>query len=1405
MATADRRIKDIATEIRLTSFVIEELGNVFKSDETKTLISKGALKTADETMKECSDVFAEIDATLKKSKKNTFGRLMLPFRDTKIELLRSHIDKLKDTLTLLLGVLSVAHHVATKKLDRKAKAEAKAQIQELIELKKKSAKKYAESLKNFSISDGSSQTLLDDADAENVDATVQIKAANDEPAPLSVMAIASSINPQTLETCVQHVRSLLDSIETLQQALTNAVDGSDHSTHHQSLIDSYFRARGHLDGVIFRGSPQQDIVTDAQSDVELTKQPALSSRRASTRDGARVKPQVVIDFDTIKPYNQKFDGTDAESPTSDATHTIRTGSPEVTSLSFKRFTLNPQPSSTIQNFSSEGAPDGLEIESLESLFEHNSAASEDASTDDISHDGLISGMGSWNHKTRHSGPQDMSSMTPLRLGPQYERRRGLSSSRLMPSIADTHPNTPNSFRAPTATDLHDQTSGKDVAAKTSETNTPYPAHGSPITELHSYSVVSDGRHGRDNSSESSSGTNPSRSSRILVTSGTENEARLRVDETAPLSLQFNGDMEGRSLQLVPAESGMTDMVVGGNGSRSRRATYRSERDSATSKSRSVIADHKRREAEDVSERSKNANSTSSVMSLISSVGSRNPRLRRSKRIVGSPSGTMSQRSDPNPYFSRTSAQGPAVVQTARTRRQVSAARPRPQSFAGDPSTFWAPGMPAPYPSPAQYGPPPEFSYYQNANSQHTSYCYPNYYAQQRQPLSAQQGPISAYPSTSRRQREYSAPAITQEGQPQYLKRYRQVSVPNTRPSSSQMLAGQYGQQDSEEFSESEYSEDEADEHEVLQQQKRTARALMPPPELRRNQSQRSPALIRATTTQVVEDLEANRPERRQSIMAPVIEAVSRERRRDRERVPTWSAAASKRPSVSRPTPRRPESRSTQSETESRLATIQLGDSGYDQRTSYERDRNRAARDEYYARKQRKKGTSGIIIQERYMPSLPDNDDGSEAGGGEEDDAWSIINPQDNVDLMNRVKEDEKRRKAKLIAEEHMNASRGSDESHADAINKSKRVESVVKNSSSDDTGKDAPAFLPNMASQKHQAQVEDYQSDDDSGQVMAEKFPRRPSPTAQANVRCKRSKDLTVERKPVQHHSKESNPRQSQNSLSRTASMSSKPQRPAHPRSWTITRERRDTEEVECRDPNCTDCGPYTRPPRRQNIAGYPSETMSQRSDPNPYYSTPPVYNGEPALYASHGLAVVETSRQKHRVKRAKIPASPKAIKTELQAPLSDFHELPNMPTSVVEDIDPKEHEGDAQNTTNASPQDQESGRDQEHKDSDVLETLAEQTGASSKTQTQSQAGRKAMKRTLPYITGMRSAGGRPTACSVDANEGSEDETIFSMAHEARRKAPALQSDALEGVARSESGDNFDEVDKLLKEWTTVY
>jgi hypothetical protein len=282
VASADRRVKDIATEVELTSRIIEELGTLFELQETSQLLSQNALNTANKTVRECSSVFTELDAALKKTKKNTLGRLMLPFRESKIELLRRHIDTLKSTLQLLLQVLVHAHQVAAQKLSRQAEAEQREQIKALLQTKKESAKKYEESLRNHSMSDDS--TILDDSEQEDVEGPDETTKHN---VLVTAALIGSNITVSKLEKCVLHIQGLLSDIEALQTALSKESDEAKHSDHHQKAMGSYLQAREHLDS-IFLGNPQ-DSKTAASANEENherietgTGTSARSDQRATT-------------------------------------------------------------------------------------------------------------------------------------------------------------------------------------------------------------------------------------------------------------------------------------------------------------------------------------------------------------------------------------------------------------------------------------------------------------------------------------------------------------------------------------------------------------------------------------------------------------------------------------------------------------------------------------------------------------------------------------------------------------------------------------------------------------------------------------------------------------------------------------------------------------------------------------------------------------------------------------------------------------------------------------------------------------------------------------------------------------------------------------------------------------------
>ncbi|KAF2015614.1 hypothetical protein BU24DRAFT_408813 [Aaosphaeria arxii CBS 175.79] len=127
----------------------------------------------------------------------------------------------------------------------------------------------------------------------------------------------------------------------------------------------------------------------------------------------------------------------------------------------------------------------------------------------------------------------------------------------------------------------------------------------------------------DGSSHSGGKTRISQSNRTTVTNGNNGDIRLRIDASNPISLHLPGDMEGRTLQINPAEDGMADIVIANQ--RDTESTYRSERGSMYGTRRAITSsDQARREAE--------VQSMRSVRTSNSRREERKP-LRRSRRDI----------------------------------------------------------------------------------------------------------------------------------------------------------------------------------------------------------------------------------------------------------------------------------------------------------------------------------------------------------------------------------------------------------------------------------------------------------------------------------------------------------------------------------------------------------------------------------------------------------------------------------------------------------------------------------------------------------------------------------------------------------------------------------------------------
>ncbi|MCJ1301352.1 hypothetical protein MMC08_004151 [Hypocenomyce scalaris] len=153
--SADKSIKDVARDVSITSSVLGQLAAILEQDKQAKISKDDALKTTDDAVRGCSEVFSEIDAMLKKSVSNTnagktkavLEKLKWAFIQPKMELLRSNLERLKSSLLLLLSVLAYARDIATNGLGPHDKSNRRSQIAELNQSNADNQRRHEELLK----------------------------------------------------------------------------------------------------------------------------------------------------------------------------------------------------------------------------------------------------------------------------------------------------------------------------------------------------------------------------------------------------------------------------------------------------------------------------------------------------------------------------------------------------------------------------------------------------------------------------------------------------------------------------------------------------------------------------------------------------------------------------------------------------------------------------------------------------------------------------------------------------------------------------------------------------------------------------------------------------------------------------------------------------------------------------------------------------------------------------------------------------------------------------------------------------------------------------------------------------------------------------------------------------------
>ena len=111
---AEKRMKGLDKDIDFTSRIISELGSLLNDARIQALVSEQSINLARDAVAECDAVFQAMEDVIANIRRNGMGKWKFYFRESKIELLRSNLDRMKGNLQLLMQVIIHATQLSSE-------------------------------------------------------------------------------------------------------------------------------------------------------------------------------------------------------------------------------------------------------------------------------------------------------------------------------------------------------------------------------------------------------------------------------------------------------------------------------------------------------------------------------------------------------------------------------------------------------------------------------------------------------------------------------------------------------------------------------------------------------------------------------------------------------------------------------------------------------------------------------------------------------------------------------------------------------------------------------------------------------------------------------------------------------------------------------------------------------------------------------------------------------------------------------------------------------------------------------------------------------------------------------------------------------------------------------------------
>lgn len=105
VAGAEKRLKGLDKDIGFTSQIISQLGARLKDAEVQALVAEETIHLTHNVLAECDAIFRAMEDVVAKIRGRGMGKWTIYFRESKIELMRANLDRMKGNLQLLLGAI----------------------------------------------------------------------------------------------------------------------------------------------------------------------------------------------------------------------------------------------------------------------------------------------------------------------------------------------------------------------------------------------------------------------------------------------------------------------------------------------------------------------------------------------------------------------------------------------------------------------------------------------------------------------------------------------------------------------------------------------------------------------------------------------------------------------------------------------------------------------------------------------------------------------------------------------------------------------------------------------------------------------------------------------------------------------------------------------------------------------------------------------------------------------------------------------------------------------------------------------------------------------------------------------------------------------------------------------------